>query len=306
VPLTLTSIPVRDGANQTVTASTYTDGTRTGPAVAVLGADGTHFQPAMDAPARPGYVAKGDGADAALGATTDAAAAAGDVGTVSAKLRLLTAQIQALLALVNGGLPAALSAGGGLKVGLADALPAGTAVVGKLGIDQTTPGTTDSVSVKSQGYAAKVVVTRPNNSAPYAAGDVVGDQAGSAVITFPNCAPAAGGHVVLSAADLLVGAATPPSGMGSFRLYLYDAAPPSAPADNAPWALPSGDRAAFLGYVDLGTPAALGGALFCQVDGSVKKVKTVSGTLYGILVTNGGYVPGANETYQVRLNLIGV
>lgn len=44
-------------------------------------------------------------------------------------------------------LPGALTAGGGVKAGLVDALPAGSAVIGQVSIDQTTPGTTNLVQV---------------------------------------------------------------------------------------------------------------------------------------------------------------
>ncbi len=56
-----------------------------------------------------GAVTVADGADVTQGAIADAAVAAGAAGTVSAKLRTVTT-------LLNGGLPAALGAGGGLKV----------------------------------------------------------------------------------------------------------------------------------------------------------------------------------------------
>ena len=50
--------------------------------------------------------------------------------------------------------------GGSLTVDIGTALPAGTALIGKVGIDQTTPGTTDSVSVATaQGAGATIGVT---------------------------------------------------------------------------------------------------------------------------------------------------
>lgn len=67
------------------------------------------------------WIKKANGGDAALGATTDAAAT-GD-GT-------LIAVVKRLRTLLNGGLPTALSAGGGLKVGVVDALPAGANAIG--------------------------------------------------------------------------------------------------------------------------------------------------------------------------------
>lgn len=65
-----------------------------------------------------GAVTIADGADVALGAVADAAATQGGTGTISAKLRLVTSQLNTLAGhldgletLLNGGLPAALGQG---------------------------------------------------------------------------------------------------------------------------------------------------------------------------------------------------
>lgn len=62
-----------------------------------------------------------DAADAALGAIADAAATQGGTGTISAKLRLLTSQINSLLGYVDGlegQLPSSLTGAGNLKVSI--------------------------------------------------------------------------------------------------------------------------------------------------------------------------------------------
>lgn len=183
-------------------------------------------------------------------------------------------------------------------------LPPGAA--GTVAFDQTTPGTTDSVSVKSAGYTSQPTVTRPANTTPYTAGDVVGG-----AIEFTTAGPS-GGHVLITDADLTIGITAVPSGMTSFRLHLYDVTPPSALADNAPWTHPSGDRASYLGYIDIGTPALLvagAGQLFVQLGAVNKKVKlaAASTSLFGYLVTNGGFTPAANsEVYLPRLQTLGV
>ena len=70
-----------------------------------------------------------DGADVTQGAIADAAATAGSTGTLSAKLRLMTTQLATINTSING------------------SIPAGTAVIGKVSIDQTTPGTTNLVAL---------------------------------------------------------------------------------------------------------------------------------------------------------------
>jgi hypothetical protein len=185
----------------------------------------------------------------------------------------------------------------------APVLAAGTAVVGKVGIDQTTVGTTDSVTVKTNGYSSQPTVTRPANTTAYTAGDVVGG-----AITFTSAGPS-GGYVYVTTADLRINVTAIPSGMTTFRLYLYDVTPPSALSDNAAWDLPSGDRSAFLGYIDLGTVADLGSTLYTQANapGLQVKLASASTSLYGYLVTAGAFTPAANsEVYVPRLSTTGV
>lgn len=181
-------------------------------------------------------------------------------------------------------------------------LGAGTAIAGKFGIDQTTPGTTDSVTVKSAGYSSQPTVTRPANTTAYTAGDVVGG-----AITFSSIGPTGGGHVMISGVDLRIDIAAIPAGMTTFRLHLYNVTPPSAIADNSAWDLPSGDRSAYLGYIDVGTPADLGSTCFVQTDNLNKKLLLASANVYGYLVTTAGYTPAANsEVYTPRLQAVGM
>lgn len=77
-----------------------------------------------------GAVTVADGADVTQGAVADAAVAAGAAGTLSAKLRSISRDIGTLI--------------GGAVVFV---LGAGSALIGKVGIDRTSPGTTNSVAV---------------------------------------------------------------------------------------------------------------------------------------------------------------
>lgn len=164
-------------------------------------------------------------------------------------------------------------------------------------------GTTDGVTVKSSAYRSAQTVTRPANATPYTANDALG--AAAAAIEFTNIAPSAGGQIVITSAKLQVDVASVPSGMTSFRLYLYSVTPPSALADNAAWDLPSGDRASFLGYVDLGTPVDLGSTLFVQTNAINAQFTAASSSLFGYLVTAGGFTPAGNsEVYKVTLHSV--
>lgn len=83
-----------------------------------------------------GSIASGAMVD--LGAIADAAATAGSTGTVSAKLRLMTTQ----LGTINTTLGTPMQQTGG-TVGIV----AGSAIIGNVRIDQTTPGTTNGTAI---------------------------------------------------------------------------------------------------------------------------------------------------------------
>lgn len=144
------------------------------------------------------------------------------------------------------------------------------------------------------GYKSQPTVTRPANTTAYTAGDVVGG-----AITFDGAGPF-GGSAIITSADLRVHVAAIPAGMTSVTLHLYDATPPSALADNAPWDLPAGDRASYLGFLSIGTPVDVGSTLFCQLDAINKQVRLgSSSSLFGYLVTNGGFTPAGNSEVYV-------
>lgn len=142
---------------------------------------------------------------------------------------------------------------------------------------------------------------RPADTTAYTAGDVVGPTL--AVIVFDYLGDPSE-SIVITDADIRIDVASVPAGMTSFRLHLYNASPASALADNAPWDLPAGDRAAYLGYVDLGTPVDVGSTLFVQTEGiGSKQIKMgVTSSLFGYLVTNGGFTPTSASVQAVRLN----
>lgn len=155
----------------------------------------------------------------------------------------------------------------------------------------------------TNGYRSQQTITRPSNGTPYNAGDVVG--ATAAAIEFTNIGPS-GGQIMLTSVDLRYDVAAIPSGMTSNRLHLYSVTPPSALADNAVWDLPSGDRAGYIGYIDLGSPADVGSTLFCQVDGINKHCKLAANatSIFGYLVTNGAYTPGSGDVLAVTLRAV--
>ena len=157
--------------------------------------------------------------------------------------------------------------------------------------------------IAGKGYVSQTSITRPADTTAYTAGDVVG--ATAAAITFADIGPTFG-VVSITDADLRIDVAAVPAGMTSFRLHLYDATPPSALADNAAWDLPAGDRASYLGYIDLGSPVDVGATLFVQTTGTgAKTIQLKTSSLFGYLVTNAGFTPGSAAVKTIRLSLMG-
>lgn len=157
--------------------------------------------------------------------------------------------------------------------------------------------------ISGKSYVSQTSITRPADVTAYAAGDVVG--ATLAAITFADVGPDFG-VVSIADADLRIDVAAVPAGMTSFRLHLYNVAPPSALADNAAWDLPAGDRASYLGYIDLGSPVDVGATLFVQTTGvGAKTIQLKTSSVFGYLVTNGGFTPSSAAVKTIRLGLMG-
>lgn len=150
------------------------------------------------------------------------------------------------------------------------------------------------------GASVALSITRPANATAYTANDVLG--ATAAALTFANMGPP-GADIMITTVELEVDVTAVPSGMTTFRLYLYSVSPPSAFADNGAWDLPAGDRPSFLGYLDLGTPVDIGSTLYVRTNGVNAHFKLAGTTLFGYLVTAGGFTPAGNsEVYVVTLH----
>ncbi len=153
-------------------------------------------------------------------------------------------------------------------------------------------------------FGAKVVLTRTADTATMLANDIIGAATGStAALTFSGIGgPPSPREMFITAASLLIRDTGVISGETSYRLYLYNVTPPSALGDNAPWDLPSGDRASFIGYIDLGTPVDIGSSLFVQTTQINTQISTLGSDVFGYLVTNGPYQPTSGRVYEITLH----
>jgi hypothetical protein len=168
-------------------------------------------------------------------------------------------------------------------------------------------------TVTGVGYAASFTQTRPNDTAPYTALDVVGESPAEN-LEFAGIGPeaegAVNGKVVITHVALRMDRNSVPAGMTQFRLHLFNAAP-TAIADNAAFNLIAADRAAYQGYIEIPTPLDLGDTIYNDTEGGyypVRKEVTVNsmGNLYGVLQTVGAYTPAAQTTFNVALKAVSI
>lgn len=174
---------------------------------------------------------------------------------------------------------------------------------GDIGLQRRSDGSYASL-VAGGAYRTTTTITRPSNTTAYTAGDVVGDTGGSAIISLSAAGPSAG-FVIIQSVSLVFSDSAVPSGMGAFRLHLYSASP-TAIADNAPFDLLSGDRATYMGFIDLPTPSDFGSTLYTQTDypGRLIKLGAASTTLFAELETRGAFTPVSASTVAIRVNLL--
>lgn len=212
---------------------------------------------------------------------------------IFANIRKLTAVDDAVTATLDAAALAALET---ITVAaITGALPAGTALIGKFGIDQTTPGSTDSVTVKSAGYSASATFT------PAATSHLANDANGAAAEIDFNAIAAS--RVMITSATLEIDGAT--AEVTGWKLYLYNVTPPSATADDGAWDLPSGDRASFLGLISLGTAVDLGSTQWVETNSINKQIKLAGDSVFAYLVNDTTLTPAA-VAHKVTLHAVAV
>lgn len=161
-----------------------------------------------------------------------------------------------------------------------------------------------TVAVKQTATPFSATITRPANATPYTALDVLG--ATAAAFNIPLFGEA-GKSYMITQATLRIDVAAIPSGMVGFRTHMYNVTPSSAPADNAAFDLPAGDRASYLGYFDISAPVDLGATLFCQDLNIGKQVALLGTGIFCVLQTLGAFTPAGNsEVYTLGLTRIEV
>jgi len=224
-----------------------------------------------------------DAADAAvLGTAADAAVVTDTTGTISGKIR-------GLIALWLGGLKASSEIIG--KVGIDQTTPGTTNKV-VAAIDQTTPGTTNRVD---GGDEITISQTPTVTAGAYTAGDAVGG-----LLTFANAGRAAGMGGI--AKDLLI---IDDAGQDKeMELWLFNATF-TAMADNAPWAPSEADLRKLVGIISTADGAwfAAGTPSVARVEAS-QQYSCIGTSLFGQLVTRGTPTFAATDDVTAMLGLL--
>ena len=162
--------------------------------------------------------------------------------------------------------------------------------------------TTGGVLVANRSASPVVTFTRPANTTAYTAGDVIGS-----TDTANHTAPAIGAPgslIQIQSASLVINNTSVPSGMTTFRLHIWDAAP-TAIADNAAFSAAAADRAKYCGSIALAQIAAVGGGfLFTFGDYVGRPVRLKSKDFFFNLVTDGAYTPASGTEYSARFHCL--
>jgi hypothetical protein len=136
---------------------------------------------------------------------------------------------------------------------------------------------------------------------PAAASHVAGDSNGVAAEFAFNVA--AGSTVCIISATLEIDGATIET--TAWQLHLFSVTPPSALADDAAFVLAAGDRASYLGFIDLPQVVDLGSTLYINVN-NIQKQFTLTGTsVFGYLVNTTTLTP-QNVAHIVKLQAVTV
>lgn len=166
-----------------------------------------------------------------------------------------------------------------LPVALRDA--AGNAVT-------TTSGWVD-VQIKGDSTLTTVGLMASATFTPAASSHVANDCNGAAG-TFALGAVSAS-SVLITDVSLEIDGGTAEA--TAWRLHLYNVTPPSATADDGAWDLVSGDRTAYMGYVDIGTAVDMGSTQWIKTSGINMMVRLAGTSIFGYLTNLTTLTPAA-------------
>lgn len=158
--------------------------------------------------------------------------------------------------------------------------------------------------VIAPGLNSRVSVTRPSDTSTYGARDVVGvTGGGTASITFALAAVSAS-NIMITSARLQRNATAVISGETTYELHFFNVAQPGAQIDNAVFDVAAGDQASYLGYITFPALSDLGSTLHSNLENINKQVKLAGTSIFGVLVTVGGYTPVSAAVHVVDISAV--
>jgi hypothetical protein len=140
-------------------------------------------------------------------------------------------------------------------------------------------------------------------AASHTNGDSVGVSAEFVLKDSRGGTPQAGSTVLITSASLRIDGATIET--TAWRLHMFSVTPPSALADDAAFLLASGDRASYLGYIDLSQVVDLGDSLYIEMS-NIQKQMTLTGTSFFGYLVNGTTLTPQAVAHTVTVRCIGV
>lgn len=149
-----------------------------------------------------------------------------------------------------------------------------------------------------------VTKTRPNNTTPYTAGDVVNEDAASGTNwTLENAAYREGGEGVITKA-MVIDSSDQSALYPDFELFLFSVAP-TADNDNAAFSPTDAEMLNLIGVIDITNSYAGSGNSVHISDDIRLPFNCASGdaNIYGVLVVRNAYVPTAQEVFKLVLNI---
>jgi hypothetical protein len=159
----------------------------------------------------------------------------------------------------------------------------------------------EEVALARSGFTATASFTPA--AAAYGAGDIMDVAKAMSFADHNGVLLPAGSLIRVLTAVVKIDITAVPSGQTNYQLQCYSVTPPSAQADNDAWALASGDLASYLGPINLGTPADLGGALYIKTQYVDTDIRLAGTGLFAQLVTVGGHTAAAVPR-QVTLHAV--
>lgn len=220
-----------------------------------------------------------DGDDATIGAKADAAAAADDsTASLISFVKRLLARITTLIKTAG-------------QATMANSHPVAIAS------DQS------AVAIKTGMGVVSQEITRPSDTAAYAANDVVGPTGGAAVGVLADLFNENGGSGYISKVKLVTNQA---ANTASYRIYFYNAAP-TAIADNAVSSVLYADDAKIIGYVDIANTAQEGSgsdaAIGLWTGQLAAKAAAADNDLYYVIITKSAFTPASAQKYTITVTL---